>query len=201
MFVVARWFRGYIYEEVWKTPLKNGIDPREARDHSKSLGITSGWWFCGRISAWGYHWMCRWSIPPLLPPIFHLFCGLPWKVSGSYAFFQRLIDYPRVLIATIRYLALNPSPRTLVPKKYISYLGTKVDEQRWRHVRIDNDSRRELIEASSHYRPHTGWISTIIYSNYWIDWISFPVEYDHVIKFSPDGWMNLPCREPVRYNL
>lgn len=69
-------------------------------------------------------------------------------MSTVYAFFQRLINSLRVLIATIRYLALNPSPRTLVPKKYISYLGTKVDEQRRHHLRIDNDSRRELIEAS-----------------------------------------------------
>ena len=69
-------------------------------------------------------------------------------MSAFYALFQRLINSLRVLIATIRYLALNPSPRTLVPKKYIPYLGTKVDEQRRRHLRIDDESRRELIEAS-----------------------------------------------------
>lgn len=35
-----------------------------------------------------------------------------------------------------------------MPKKYISWLGTKVDEQRRKHIRLDNDSHRELIEAS-----------------------------------------------------
>ena len=42
----------------------------------------------------------------------------------------------------------NPSPRTLVPKKYISGLGTNVDEQRCQHLRMDDDTCRELVEAS-----------------------------------------------------
>ena len=36
----------------------------------------------------------------------------------------------------------------MVPKKYISGLGTNVDEQRRQHVRMDDDTRRELVEAS-----------------------------------------------------
>jgi hypothetical protein len=31
---------------------------------------------------------------------------------------------------------------------YISCLGTKVDEQRRQHIRLDDDTRRELIKAS-----------------------------------------------------
>ena len=60
----------------------------------------------------------------------------------------KLIYYLRISIATIRYLGFNPSPRTLVPKKYISGLGTNVDEQRHQHVRMDDDTRRQLVEAS-----------------------------------------------------
>lgn len=57
------------------------------------------------------------------------------------------INYFRILIATIRYLGLNLSPRTLVPKKYILCLGTRVDEQQRQHIRVDDDNRRALVEA------------------------------------------------------
>jgi hypothetical protein len=38
-----------------------------------------------------------------------------------------------------------------MPKKYISGLGTKADEQRRQHIRFDNSTRRELIEASRRF--------------------------------------------------
>ncbi|KAF8914344.1 hypothetical protein CPB84DRAFT_1630471, partial [Gymnopilus junonius] len=64
-------------------------------------------------------------------------------------FFIYSADYPeKILISTIRFLGIMPAPRALVPKKFIPALGTKVDEQRRKHVRLDNDARRGLVEAS-----------------------------------------------------
>ena len=37
----------------------------------------------------------------------------------------------------------------------------------------------------------------VISSNYWFNLISFPIEYHHVIKFSPDGWINLQCQQQM----
>ena len=36
----------------------------------------------------------------------------------------------------------------MVPKKYLSGLGTNVDEQCHQHVRMDDDTHRGLVEAS-----------------------------------------------------
>ena len=49
-----------------------------------------------------------------------------------------------------------------------------------------------------HNGPHIGWISMVISSIYQFDVISFPIEYHHVINFSPGGWMNLQCQQWVK---
>ena len=49
-----------------------------------------------------------------------------------------------------------------------------------------------------HYRPQNRWISIVVSSIYQFIVISFLIEYHHVIKFSPDRWMNLPWWEQVK---
>ncbi|KAF8883752.1 hypothetical protein CPB84DRAFT_1686207 [Gymnopilus junonius] len=64
-------------------------------------------------------------------------------------FFTYSVDYPeKVIIAAIHQLALCPSPQTLMPKKYISGLGTRVDEQRRQHLRLDDVAHRDQVEAA-----------------------------------------------------
>lgn len=68
--------------------------------------------------------------------------------------FLNLISYQnvnRILLATIRYLAKCPCPRCLIPMVRISGLGTHIDEQRRRHMRIDTEHRREKVEISRKY--------------------------------------------------
>ena len=60
-------------------------------------------------------------------------------------------NHYRVVLSTIRYLAACPSPRTLIQKKYISALGTTVDEQRCQHLRIDDECRREKVETARRF--------------------------------------------------
>jgi hypothetical protein len=59
--------------------------------------------------------------------------------------------YCRVILSTIRYLAGCPSPQTLIQKKYISALGTRADEQRRQHLRIDDEHRREKVETARRF--------------------------------------------------
>ncbi|KAH9487419.1 hypothetical protein JR316_0001494 [Psilocybe cubensis] len=58
-------------------------------------------------------------------------------------------DYPeKILLATIRYLAKCPCPRCLMPMFRIGDLGTRVDDQRRQHTRVDTASRQHKVEIS-----------------------------------------------------
>lgn len=53
-----------------------------------------------------------------------------------------------MVLSTIRNLGKCPSPRTLIEKQYISGLGTRVDDQRRQHIRLDNNHRQENVELA-----------------------------------------------------
>ena len=71
------------------------------------------------------------------------------SVNCSISFLS--FEHYRVILSTIRYLAACPSPWTLIQKKYISALGTTVDEQRRQHLRIDDERRREKVETAHRF--------------------------------------------------
>ncbi|KAF9539268.1 hypothetical protein CPC08DRAFT_651222 [Agrocybe pediades] len=58
-------------------------------------------------------------------------------------------DYPeKILLATIRPLGRCPCPRCLIEKRRIDGLGTKADDQRRAHLRVDTAQRRGKVENS-----------------------------------------------------
>lgn len=59
---------------------------------------------------------------------------------------ETFANFIRILIACQRFL--GQMPRTLMLKKYIPALGTKVDMQRRQHIRTDNEIRRALVESA-----------------------------------------------------
>jgi hypothetical protein len=54
----------------------------------------------------------------------------------------------RVLIATIRYLANCPCPQCFTKKIHAGALGTRVDDQRRSHFRVDTQPRQRNVETT-----------------------------------------------------
>ncbi|KAF9555015.1 hypothetical protein CPC08DRAFT_643499, partial [Agrocybe pediades] len=64
-------------------------------------------------------------------------------------FFTYSADYPeKILLATIRFLAQCPCPHCLIPKHFISSLGTKADYQCCSHTREDTAQRQRRVDTS-----------------------------------------------------
>jgi hypothetical protein len=57
----------------------------------------------------------------------------------------------RVLIATIRYLANCPCPQCFTKKIHAGALGSRVDDQRRSHFRVDTQPRQRKVETSRKY--------------------------------------------------
>jgi len=75
---------------------------------------------------------------------------IPKSTSLAILHFFLLI-LGRVLIATIRYLANCPCPQCFTKKIHAGTLGTRVDDQRRSHSRVDTQSRQRKVESTRKY--------------------------------------------------
>jgi hypothetical protein len=107
---------------------------------------------------------------PILLIILKSMCPLTFFLY----FLTNAVNTYRVLLATIRYLGSCPCPVCFIKKADISGLGTKADDQRRDHVRMDTERRQSKVEKSRTYifensrGVNSTWVNDLLQEDSWI---------------------------------